>query len=161
VLTLGFNQLAESGTPYGAIGGIDTDLYVENPGYATPPMFGGVAYFFTARDAFRTDAMFRTDLALNYARRFSSGASRSAEIFAQAQLLNVFNKFQVFNITGNAINTTVFTAAQDPDLLPFNPFLEAPTEGVHWRKGDTFGEPISQGAYTTPRLFRFSFGIRF
>ena len=157
-LSLGLVQIAESGSPYGAVGGIDTDLYVENPGYATPPSFGGVTYYFTPRDEFHTEAMFRTDVALNYSRRFGTGGS---EFFAQFQLLNVFNQFQVFNISGNAINTTVFTAAQDPSLAPFNPFTETPVEGVNWRKGDDFGKPRSAGAYTVPRMFRFSLGFRF
>lgn len=160
-LSVGIVQLAESGSPYGASGVIDTTPYVDDPGYA-PPLavaFTGVPYFFTSRDAFRTESMFRTDLAINYGRRI--GAGRQTEIFTQFQVFNVFNQFQLFNISGNAINTTVLTAINDPSLEPFNPFTDTPVEGVHWAKGARFGQPINASAYTAPRLFRFSVGLRF
>src|ERR671931_240892 len=82
---------------------------VTNPGYATP--LDPVLYFFTDRDAFHTDRVYRTDLAVNYAYRLP-GAVRT-ELFAQFQLLNVFNNFQLFNIGTSAINTTTLTAADD------------------------------------------------
>lgn len=147
-----------SGTPYGAAGTIRTDEYVVNPGYLTQP--DTVPYFFTARDAFRTETMYRTDLALNYTHRLP-GATR-AQLFAQFQVLNVFNKFQLFNIASSAINTTVLTAADEPDrFAPFNPFAEQPVQGVHWDYGDRFGKPIDAEAYTLPRTFNFALGVRF
>ena len=42
---------------------------------------------------------------------------------------------------------------------PFNPFTTAPVQGTHWDFGANFGGALSQFAYTTPRLFRFSVGI--
>jgi hypothetical protein len=62
----------------------------------------------------------------------------------------------------------VRTAVTDPRPLddparmqPFNPFTETPVEGVHWERGPLFGQPTAAGAYTLPRDFRFSVGLRF
>ena len=104
--------------------------------------------------------MSRTDLSVNYAWRPS--ASRPGEIFAQVQLLNVFNQFAAFNLAADAINTTVVTAVDDPaHFATFNPFTTTPVRGVNWDSGAKFGQPISARAYTTPRTFRMSFGLRF
>jgi hypothetical protein len=152
-VSIGVLSQIESGTPYGAIGAISTIPYVDNPGYVTPPE--PVSYFFTARDAFHTDLMARTDLAFNYAHRFGA-----AELFVNAHVLNVFNQFQAFN--GNDINTTVLTAFDDPDrFASFDPFTETPVQGVNWDYGSKFGQPVGAGAYTLPRTFRLSAGFRF
>ena len=157
-LNVGAVQQLQSGTPYGAVGTIRTLDYVSNPGYLTPP--DTVLYYFKDRDAFHTDAMYRTDLALNYAYRLS-GLSRT-ELFAQFQLLNVFNSFQLFNIRTNAINTTVLTAVDEPDRFQtFNPFTQTPQQGVHWDYGDKFGQATGAAAYTLPRTFQFAVGVRF
>jgi outer membrane receptor protein involved in Fe transport len=156
-ISFGVLQTAESGTPYGAIGQVHSGDFVDNPGYNTPP--DTVNYFFTPRDAFHTAAQFRTDLSINVSHKFAR--SSRGEIFFQAQVLNVFNQFQLFNLTGNAINTTVHTSVDDPSLQPFNPFTDTPVEGVNWRKGDSFGQPVSAGAFTLPRTFFFSVGARF
>jgi len=89
--------------------------------------------------------------------------SRNPEVlFAQFQLLNAFHNFQLFNISTNAINTTVLTAVDEPGRFqPFNPFTETPVQGVHWDHGDQFGEATGAAAYTLPRTFQFSVGIRF
>jgi outer membrane receptor protein involved in Fe transport len=155
-MVLGATQIIESGTPYGAVGGVDVSL-VTNPGYAVPP--STESYFFTDRDAFRTDGQVRTDLAFTATRRLGSG--RAPEIFGNFQLLNLFNQSQLFNITGAAINTTVLTAIDDPGLAFFDPFTETPVEGVHWKKGEQFGDAVGRTAYTQPRTFRFSIGVRF
>ncbi len=164
-LSLGVVQHLESGTPYGAVGTIDTSAFVADPGYITPPAHL-VPYFFTARDHFRTAAMFRTDVSVTYRRRV--GAARRVELFAQAQLQNVFNQFQLFNGLGGQINTSVRTFSTDPRpqddparMQPFDPFTETPVEGVHWERGPLFGQPLSASAYTAPRDFRFSLGFRF
>ncbi len=104
-LSLGILEQIQSGTPYGAVGTIHTQLYVDNPGYEQPS--DTVNYFFTDRDAFRTATMIRT-------------------------------RFQ-----------------------PFNPFTTTPVQGTHWDYGDRFGEAIAADAYTVPRTFRFSVGVRF
>jgi outer membrane receptor protein involved in Fe transport len=150
-----FEQI-NTGTPYGALGGIDTGDYVSNPGYRQPP--ATVNYWFTDRDAFRTDAMFRTDFSFNYGYRLAG----NSELFGQIQVLNLFNQFQLFNINSNAIDTTVLTAVDDPDRFrPFNPFTERPVQGVHWDYGEDFGTPVGAAAYTLPRTFQFAIGVRF
>jgi outer membrane receptor protein involved in Fe transport len=154
--TLALFEQINGGTPYGALGGIDTGDYVANPGYRTPP--ATVNYWFTDRDAFRTETMFRTDLSLNY--EYHLGGR--SELFGQIQVLNLFNQFQLFNINSNAIDTTVLTAVDDPDRFQaFNPFTERPVQGVHWDYGEEFGTPVGAAAYTLPRTFQFALGIRF
>ncbi len=81
--TLGVLQQIDSGTPYGAAADtplFDLDLndYVQNPGYQNPPTTA--VYYFTDRDAFRTQAMIRTDLSLNYQRRLRFGDPRSQPV---------------------------------------------------------------------------------
>ena len=52
--------------------------------------------------------------------------------------------------------------APAPDLrLRFNPWTETPVEGVHWRKGDDWGQAEDDTDYQLPRNFRISVGIRF
>lgn len=154
-MSLTATQLIESGTPYGAIGGVDVSGVAVN-GYAVPP--SSRSYYFTARDAFRTAGHARTDVAFNMSRRL--GTSRAPELFANFHLFNLFNRFQTFN--GGGINTTVLTAIDEaPGLEFFDPFTETPIEGVHWVKGEQFGEAIARTAYTQPRTFRFSVGVRF
>ena len=46
-------------------------------------------YYYTARDAFRTESSRRTDMAANYVYRVPGG--HSIDAFVQAQVLNVFN----------------------------------------------------------------------
>ena len=101
--------------------------------------------------------MYRTDLAINYAYRLSRLAR--TELFAQFQLLNVFNNFQLFNIRTNAINSTVLTAVDEPTRFStFNPFTETPQQGVHWDFGDKFGDATGAAAYTLPRTSSLRWG---
>jgi hypothetical protein len=102
--------------------------------------------------------MYRTDLSMNYQRRF--GGVRGLELFAQFHILNLFNKFQAFNIANGEVDASVLTAVNG-DFLPFNPFTETPVRGTHWDYGPNFGKPVTAGAYTLPRTFRFSVGFRF
>ena len=169
-----------SGVPFGlagatatapgtAVGQIDPRPYVVNPGYANPLSSSAtLEYFFFPRDEFRTETQHRTDLAVNYARRVIA----TAEVFFRGEVLNLFNQFQlcgcggsVFNNGGGSdirtINTSVLTRSNTATLQPFNPFTDTPVEGVHWRLGPTFGQATSRFAYTTPRTFRFSVGVRF
>ncbi|HXW06430.1 MAG TPA: TonB-dependent receptor [Vicinamibacterales bacterium] len=155
-LTLALFEQINSGTPYGALGSVDSRSYVPNPGYRTPP--ATVNYWFTDRDAFHTEAMVRTDFSLNY----DYPLAGRARLFGQLQVLNLFNQFQLFNINSNAIDTAVLTAVDDPDRFEsFNPFAERPVQGVHWDYGDQFGEPVGAAAYTLPRTLQFALGIRF
>ncbi len=148
-VALGFIQSYASGTPYGADGTIDPRAFVTNPGYVTPP--SSVDYFFTGRDAFRTDDITSTDLSVNYAFTW-----RGVEIFLQPHVLNVFNEDGV-----EFVDTTVQTRRQTSTLQAFNPFTETPVEGVHWRKGPDFGKPTRDTHFQTPRTYRFSVGVRF
>jgi hypothetical protein len=172
-LDLGVMQTLESGVPYGAVGAINTvpygpaGLYL-NPSGDRPDGFWN--YYFTSRDAYRTEANYRTDLAVNYAYRIP-GAS-NVQVFFRGEVVNVFNVFQlcgcgstVFSNGGatrlSAIGQGVLTAANSPALRPFNPFTDTPVEGVNWAKAPTFGQQVNQQSWTTPRLFRFSIGARF
>ena len=154
-------QAYDTGTPYGAVGPVDTRPYVTNPGYLTPPQ--RVTYYFTSRDAFRTrDSVSRTDLALNYSLRIAN----AVEIFVQPQVLNVFNNQAV--IAGDTSVRTAFNAAR---FLPFNPFTETPVQGprppaggtptTNWDYGPTFGQARNVADYQQPRTFRVSMGVRF
>ena len=160
-VTLGALQTFNSGTAYGASGPVDTRPYVTNPGYATPP--ASVPYFFTERDAFRTAALWQTDLALNWSRRLGL---KDTEVFFRGTVLNVLGRKELTNFfntcgTGGCLNTAVQTASNDTSLVPFNPFVDTPVEGVHWRKSATFGQPISRFSYQTPRTYQFSVGVKF
>jgi hypothetical protein len=186
-LTISVLELMNSGIPYGAGGrdaasqgsvtsGVDPRPYVTNPGYLTPPAGLDVIYYYTARDAFRTASEFRTDFAANYAHRIPGAGS--LELFAQIQVINLFNQSQLCacgstafatGSGGNAggvnvqrLSTTVLTPVNTPArFAAFNPFTTTPVRGVNWDLGPTFGQAVSRFAYTTPQSMRLSFGIRF
>jgi carboxypeptidase family protein/TonB-dependent receptor-like protein len=179
-LTVSLLQAIESGVPYGAVNtnGVDPRPYVTNPGnaYQNPPSSTATTYYFGPRDEFHTEGQRRTDLAFNYVYRMPR-ASR-VQLFAQAQVLNLFNQFQlcacgstVFG-TGSAANaggvntqridTTVLTPGTSASqFATFNPFTTTPVRGVNWDYGPNFGTAANRFAYTTPRTFRMSFGVRF
>jgi hypothetical protein len=152
---LGAIQSLQSGTPYGAVGAIDTTRYVQGTSYALPPE--SVSYFFTARDAFHTEALVKTDFVLNYTRRLGRGS----EVFAQFYVFNLFNQFQLHYEPGDDINTTVLTRYDTSQYKRFNPFTETPVQGVNWDYGSKFGQAVGKGAYTAPRTYRVSAGLRF
>jgi Carboxypeptidase regulatory-like domain/TonB dependent receptor len=167
-------QTLTSGVPYGEVAGTPTQAFVQNPGYLTPPGNTGssaVPYYFSARDAFRTAGEKRTDLAVNYVYRLK--AAHNAQLFGQLQVINVFDNADlcgcggtVFqnggSVTQTRIDQTVRTASTNAALYTaFNPFTTAPVEGVNFAKGPNFGTALNRFAYTTPRMLRISFGIRF
>ena len=182
-LTISVLQDLATGLPYGAGGGlpsgqsgfsasatVDARRYVTDPGYATPQGGDRETYYYTARDAFRTDASRRTDMAANYTYRVPG--NRSLEAFVQAQFLNVFNVQDmcacggdVFNNGGgvalNRIGSGVLTPVNSPALAPFNPFTTTPEQGVNWNYNTNFGTPLNRFAFTSPRTFRMTFGLRF
>lgn len=142
-----------SGSPYFAAGPVNPTTFVVVPSYRTPPT--QVAYFFTGRDAFRTDNVFRTDLAVNYGYRV-----RGAELFFQTQVWNLFNGDAIADVN----NIDVTTRTRDggaANLVRFNPFTDTPVQGTHWEPGPNFGTARNKNAYQLPRQIRFSFGIRF
>jgi outer membrane receptor protein involved in Fe transport len=176
-LTLSVLQTLESGVPYGAVNssGVDPRPYVTNPGYLIPPGGTQTTYYFTARDAFRTEGQVRTDFAANYAYRIPRAGG--VELFGQLQIINVFNQSQLCACGGTAfatgsaasagginvqrIDTTVLTPATTTAMQPFNPFTTMPVQGVNWEYGPNFGRAISRFAYTTPQSLRLSLGVRF
>jgi hypothetical protein len=163
---------ATSSAPGLTVGQIDPRPYVVNPGYANPlSSTATVEYFFFARDKYRTEAQHRTDFSTNYTHRIVG----RAEAFVHAEVLNIFNQFQlcgcggtVFNNGGGndlrAFNTGVQTrdsAGASSGLVAFDPFTDTPVEGVNWRLAPNFGAAANRYAYTSPRTFRFSLGVRF
>ena len=151
-LALGFMQRLDSGLGYDYNMTIDTRPYVTNPGYITPP--SSVTYYVTDRGGFRFNSTWRTDLSLSWNRRLP-GWTRG-EVFFRGVATNVFNTLRL-----DSFNTTIIGRSGDTTLAAFNPFTETPVEGVHWKKGPSFGQPASPGSYQSPRDFNFSVGFRF
>ena len=150
-VNLGVLHQYNSGSPYGASGGVDTRFFRSVAGYSGVPT--AFTYWFTARDAFHTDANHRTDLALNWSRKIGL---RGSEIFFRGTVQNVANNQAVVVVgTGVADRTTTTR------LRRFDPFVTTPVEGVDWEKAATFGRPTSRDAYQLPRTYAFSLGIRF
>jgi outer membrane receptor protein involved in Fe transport len=186
-LALSLLQTLETGIPYGSGGrdasasgavtsGVDPRPYVVNPGYLNPPSGTNIAYYYTARDAFRTEAQIRTDFAANYTYRIRGGGG--VELFGQFQVINLFNQSQLCACgstafgTGSAqnaggtnvqrISTAVLTPVSTPArFAAFNPFTTTPVQGVNWDFAPTFGRAVNRFAYTTPQSIRLSFGVRF
>ncbi len=163
-LNVGLVQSFDTGTPYGAAGTIRTGSYVTNPGYKTPP--ASETYYFTGRDAYRTETVYRTDLQLSYSHRIVGGL----EIFVQPQIFNLLNAQHIISV-----NQTVNTNFNTSNLVAFNPFttaapLECPqgtalasckTMGANYQKGSLFGTPTASTGFQTPRYFTMSVGLRF
>ena len=144
-------QSLDTGVPYGAVGLVASGRYVANaPDYATPP--SSVNYYFTARDAFRTETIYRTDLALNFSTRIAG----AVEIFVQPQVLNVLNRQGLVGVS-----TSVRTAVNSGAYQRFNPFTTAPVQGVNWDLAPTFGTARNNLDYQLPRTFTVAAGIRF
>ena len=114
-----------------------------------------MTYYYTARDAFYTDNITRTDIAINYS-FFINLLGGQLEAFVQPEVINIFNEQGAVNV-----NTTTLTSRNSDDLVPFNPFTETPVQGVNWDYGPSFGEPQQAADYQQPRTFRVSFGLRF
>lgn len=124
------------------------------------------------RDAFRLEGQIRTDLGLNYSRQVGLGRQR-VELFAQAHIVNLFNQFQICGcggtvfqnggtVTQTRVDQTVRTAVTSAAAFQtFNPFTTQPQQGANWEYGPRFGQALNRLAYTTPRQFRMSFGVRF
>jgi hypothetical protein len=167
-------QIIESGVPYGAVSpaGVNPQPYVTNPGYLTPPGGTSTMYYFTARDAFRTEGQMRTDAAVTY--RHTLRGVRGLQLFGQLQVLNVLNNYQLCacgastvlvdggSVSASRIDQTVRTSVTNSSLYQsFNPFTATPVEGVNWGYGPNFGKALNRFAYTTPRTLRVTFGVRF
>jgi hypothetical protein len=158
---------ANSGLSYSAVGNVDVGSYVENPGYALPPV--NASYYLSFRGAYTTEPWYQTDLALNYS--YDLG---KVQLFVQPQVLNVFN---AQHLNGTNLNTTVYTNLNKGYLAKFDPFtqnhdvlVECPASatpeqcqamGAHWQTGPSFGQASNANAYQQPRTFRVSVGLRF
>ena len=185
-ITPGLLQSVDSGTPYGANGNIDPRAYValgcstpgidQNKCYVAPPQ--NEVYWFTSRDAYRTDTIKRTDLSLNI-----SGKIGPVELYVQPQVQNLFNgQGTTFANNPSAINTSVSVGrgatANSSGLIRFNPFTSSPIEcpqtataadckamGANWKKSALFGQPTSGSSLTPsfqlPRTYLVTFGARF
>jgi hypothetical protein len=169
-VTVGVLQVMESGVPYGAVGTVDSSKWLPaNPGYLSPPTGSVITYYYTARDAFRTEGQRRTDAAINFAHRLRN----SLEVFGQFQVINVFNNYQlcacgsstVFANGGavipNRIDQTLSLSSNNAAFAAFNPFTTVPQRGVNWDYATKFGYASNRQAYTTPRTLRLSVGVRF
>ena len=147
----------ESGRPYGASGLINVASFMPNPGYQQVPI--AARYYFTARDALRTEGLMRADIGLSYRRRLPGTVH--GELFARFDVLNLTGRARVLHPERLTLVRTAFT---EPSLSPFNPFTQTPVEGVHWTFDDsnvrqsTARESL---AATMGRAFRIAFGIRF
>jgi outer membrane receptor protein involved in Fe transport len=155
---LGLIQGYDTGAPYGAVGTVRASDYVTNPGYKQRPATS--TYYYTARDAFRTDDIKRTDLSLTWTIRLW----QTLEFFMQPQVLNVTN-----NQGAIAVNTTVQTRNTTTGYLHFNPFTTIPVQGprntttptANWNYGPSFGQVTSTAGWQQPRTFLITGGLRF
>jgi outer membrane receptor protein involved in Fe transport len=178
-LSVSAMQFFNTGIPYGARGDIAIRSYVTNPGYASPP--SRVSYYFTSRDAYRTDNIYSTDLSFTYSFVVPAFGT-NLELFVTPRVTNAFNQHGVINV-----NTSVYTSRDaGKGLSPFNPFttskpIECPQGasadscsqmGATWQKAATFGTPLNpttpagypftvNGDYQMPRTFLLSLGVRF
>ncbi len=132
-VSVGLIQSYDTGAPYGALGTVRSSSFVTNPGYATRPATSN--YYYTPRDAFRTDNISRTDLSLNYQIKIGG----LVEIFIQPQVLNVFNRRGLVAVD-TSVNTAVSpgtfldptTGKQAPNTFAaFNPFTTTPVQRPH------------------------------
>jgi hypothetical protein len=143
----------DSGRAWSVVGEIDSRPYVTNPGYVGPP--ARVPYYFEGRGSRRTETATATDLAIHYA--VPLPGMRQGEIFARVVVANLFDQ-SAQTAPGE---TFVLTAADDEQLVPFDPFTEEPVRGVHWDLAPGFGNPVSADDVTQPRTWSVAFGLRF
>jgi hypothetical protein len=143
-------QRVTSGIPQSAEAPVITGPFLPNPGYATPPV--GALYYFGSRNVHRLDPSIATDLSIN----LSASARGSTRVFARLLLGNLFNRVVV-----RRPDDTVLTAVLDPSLQPFNPFLQEPVAGLHYRLGPAFGQALSADAWERPRWVSVNGGLRF
>ena len=107
----------------------------------------------------------RTDFAASYSYGIGAG-NRKIDLFIQAQVLNIFNTFDLCGcgntVFSNGGANMLNLIGQSVTLrTPFKPFTTVPVEGVNWVKGANFGTPLNRNAFTSPRTFRMTFGVRF
>jgi outer membrane receptor for ferrienterochelin and colicin len=166
-ITPGLVQSYDTGLPYGAVGTTAVSPFVTNPGYVAPPPTN--TYYYSARDAYRTDDVWRTDLSLNLSANLGP-----VELFIIPQMTNVFNESAVTAPNTAVRSGTSATASGTTGLIRFNPFTTTPVEcaqgataaackaaGANWQKGPSFGQPTSAASYQAPRRYYIGMGLRF
>src|SRR5215467_954741 len=93
------------------------------------------------------------DLAINYGHSIPGVRGMGTlQFFVQAQVINLFNEFQLCGCGGTVfqnggattqtrIDTTVQTSvvSTTAKYAPFNPFTTTPVQGVNWDYGPNFG----------------------
>jgi hypothetical protein len=144
--------------------------------YVTPQGGGSESYYYTNRDAFRTEGFSRTDFSASYSYGLHAGA-RAVDLFIQAHVINILNQqdlcgcggtifasggtLQLNTISGGTPGQSVLSPVNTPALAKFNPFTTVPVQGVNWNLAPSFGTPVSRFAFDSPRTFRLTFGVRF
>jgi len=140
-------------------------IVTKNPGYVATP---SATYYFAPRGSLRVDDVTATDFGFNWAIPI-----RSAQLFAQADVQNIFNAQAIENPGG--VDKRVIINRTDRNLAIFNPFTTAPVECpqgtatssatckniANFQLSPTFGQPNNKLAYQQPRTFRVSLGVRF
>jgi outer membrane receptor for ferrienterochelin and colicin len=178
-LTLSLLDNFATGLPYGALGVVDARPYVDPAiaaKYITPQGASSETYYYTNRDAYRTEGFNRADFSASYNHSVGAGM-RKVELFIQSQVLNILNEQDLCGcgatvfanggnviatrISGNTQNQSLLTPVSSATMAKFNPFTTTPVKGVNWDTTSTFGTPLSRTAYTSPREFRLTFGVRF
>jgi TonB dependent receptor len=159
-------QNYDSALSYSAVAPINVTAYAGAPASTYSSVPNG-QYYLSGRGELRVDNISSTDLALRYSRRFAG-----LELFAQGDLLNALNRHGVAD--PRQISTAIGTAATSATFVPFNPFTATPIEcpmgaeaktcrdmEANFQRAANFGQPLSDLAYQRPRMYRFSFGVRY
>jgi hypothetical protein len=165
-LSVSLLQSFFSGQAYSLVGAVDTRPFVTNPGYESPPTL--VDYYFSERGEFNADDVTRSDLSLNYSFLWAA-FGRDIEVYLQPEVINLFDEdgleeFDTRIRTANQANldgACPGSGQANGRCIAFDPFTETPVEGVHWAKRSTFGQPLEEDDFQTPRTYRFSVGFRF
>ena len=150
-LGLALIETIESGAPYGVVSWIDAAPAI---GSSTPVL---MPYYFTARDAFRTEGSMRTDFSVRYVRRLP-GTVRT-DLLIQFHALNLFDAEQVLDRPSYEAARTAFS--HPSAFAPFNPFTQQPVRNVHWDVDPRLTSALATAQETMPRAYRLTVGIRF
>lgn len=166
-LNVSLLQRFDSGTPYSAIISVPAVASPSAPAdirsrYLGEPLT--TTYYIGERGRFRWDDVTRTDFALNYRLPI-----RAIELFAEAEVFNLFDEqAQIGGQTTVFGPTSTTTACRDTAgnavrCQAFDPWRQAPVEGVNYAYSPNFGKPTPGLAanYQLARTYQFSLGFRF
>ena len=111
---------------------------------------------FTALQAFVSYFAFLPVMISLFALRFALGFAECPSFPANARIVaNWFPKSE----RGTA--SAIFNSSQYMSVAAFNPLTTVPVQGTNWNYGPGFGTATIKTAFTTPRTFRLTFGVRF